>query len=181
KIAALRRRQGRWKEAIAGMRKAHALDPQNPFPAPDLAFMYCSLRDWPAAMQAFDRVVTLAPDSGYNQSLRAYFDLWSRGDTARAKALLKNIPGRGAEDLLAWARWDINLVERNFAAAEQVVSAGQSDPLAAGWGPPLPKSYLQGCVDLARGESARALVRFEKARPIFESYVREASQNAIRH
>src|SRR5205823_717596 len=38
KIAALRRRQGRWKEAIAGMRKAHALDPQNPFPAPDLAF-----------------------------------------------------------------------------------------------------------------------------------------------
>jgi TolB-like protein/Flp pilus assembly protein TadD len=181
RIAALRRRQGRWKEAIAGIQKAQAIDPQNPFPADDLAYMYCILRDWPAAAQAFDRLVTLAPDSVYNQILRAYVDLWSRGDTARAKALLKSVPGRGAEDLVVWARWDISLFERDFAAAEQIVSACQIDPLREGWGPPLPKSYLQGCVDLARGESARALVRFEEARPIFEGYVREAPQNAVRH
>jgi TolB-like protein/Tfp pilus assembly protein PilF len=181
RFAALRRRQGRWKEAMAGIQKAQAIDPQNPAPAPDLAFIYCSLRDWPAATQALDRLVTLAPDSVANQILRAYVDQRSRGDTARAKALLKNVPGRGAEDLLAWARWDISLMERDFAAAEQIVSASQIDPLPDGWGPPLPKSYLQGCVGLARGESARALVLFEEARPIFEGYVRAAPQNAVRH
>ena len=181
RIAALRRRQGAWKEAFAGMKRAQSVDPRNPTPAEDVAFMYCSLRDWPAAIQAWDHLLSLSPDSTNNQSLRAYVDIWSGGDTMRAKALLGDFPATDGPDFLAWARWDVSLLERNFELAERIVATCPVDPVVDGWGAPLPKSYLRACVALARGESGRALADFERARPIFERYVRDAPQDAVRH
>jgi tetratricopeptide (TPR) repeat protein len=45
---------------------------------------------------------------------------------------------------------------------------------------PLPKSYLQACVDLVRGDAAKAQAGFEAARPLLESTVAKSPQDAIR-
>jgi tetratricopeptide (TPR) repeat protein len=44
-----------------------------------------------------------------------------------------------------------------------------------------PKSFLNGCIDLAHGDNVAAQKSFEMARPIFEKAVEEAPENAARH
>jgi hypothetical protein len=48
-------------------------------------------------------------------------------------------------------------------------------------GAPLPKSYLQGCIDLVRNDAAHARTDFEAARPAMEKTVADSPQDAIRH
>jgi tetratricopeptide (TPR) repeat protein len=45
---------------------------------------------------------------------------------------------------------------------------------------PLPKSYLQACVDLVRGDAAKARAEFEVARPIIEKIVTDSPQDGTR-
>jgi tetratricopeptide (TPR) repeat protein len=45
---------------------------------------------------------------------------------------------------------------------------------------PLPKGYLQGCIDLVRGDSKSAQKNFETARPAFEKIVADTPQDATR-
>ena len=44
-----------------------------------------------------------------------------------------------------------------------------------------PKALFEGCIDLAKGDSAAAQKSFESARPIFEKAVTEAPDSASRH
>jgi len=182
RIGALRRRQGRWSEAISEVRQAQALDPQNPEVHRDLGWTLFGVRDWTGARQAFDRCIALAPDSLDYQFMRAYLDLLSTGDTARSKAVLAKLTTSMADTPFAvWTRWYVYLLERNFDAADRALDDSHFDSVPRDDGPPVPKSFLRGCTTLARDDSARTLSSFEEARPIFESSVRQAAQNAIRH
>jgi len=182
RIGALRRRQGRWSESINEARQAQALDPQNPEAYRELGWNLFGVRDWTGAGQAFDRCIALAPDSLDYQFQRAYFDLISTGDTARSKAILAKLTSSMVDTPFAvWTRYDVYLLERNFDAADRALDESHFDSVPRDDGPPVPKSFLRGCTALARGDSARALSSFEEARPIFESSVRQAAQNAIRH
>ena len=181
-IAMLHQAQGRWSDSVAEYQQALALDPRNGVTAEAVTFTYCYLRNWSAAKEASKRMIAVAPEAAVPRSIHAYIDLWSRGDIAAGKAYAQDLTTEGAETpIRAWARWDISLVERNFAAAEQAVDSCRFDPLPIGSTPPAPKSYLRGCIKLAKGETARALAEFEAARPIFEGYIREGSQGAARH
>src|SRR6185369_17392819 len=66
-------------------------------------------------------------------------------------------------------------------AAERAVALCRLETVATPPGIPLPKSYLQGCVDLVRNDNARAQSDFEAARPVLEKIVAEAPQDAPRH
>jgi tetratricopeptide (TPR) repeat protein len=44
-----------------------------------------------------------------------------------------------------------------------------------------PKSFLNGCIDLAQGDNVSAQKSFEIARPVFEKAVEEAPESATRH
>jgi TolB-like protein/Flp pilus assembly protein TadD len=181
-IAMLHQAQGRWSDSIAEYEQAFALDPRNGATAEAVTSTYCEMRNWSAAKEASERMIAIAPEAAILQSVHAYIDFWSRGDITRAKAFAQDLPTNGGDTpIRAWARWDINLVERNFAAAEQAVDSCAFDPLPIGSAPPAPKSYLRGCIKLAQGETARALSEFEAARPTFEGYVREGPQGALRH
>ena len=182
RIGALRRRQGRWSEAISEIRQAQALDPQNPLVHRDLGWNLFAVRDWTGAGQAFDRCIALTPDSSDYQFMRGYFDLLSTGDTTRSKADLAKLTSSTADTPLAvWVRWDVYVLERNFDAADRALDETHFDSIPRDDGPPVPNSFRRGCTALARGDSARALSSFEEARPTFESAVRHAAQNATRH
>ena len=45
----------------------------------------------------------------------------------------------------------------------------------------LPKSYLQACVDLVRGDTAKAQTEFETGRPAIKKLVADSPQDATRH
>jgi len=179
--AAIRRRQGRWTENLELLKKTQTIDPGNANVAEELAYTYTFLHDWPEAVRRQDRWVALAPDSVNAKVLRAYLDFWSEGNTIALKALLAQTPpGVDPSGLVTRARWDMAMIQRDFAAAEQALMTSTLDLFQSG-GQPTPKSFYRGCTALARGDQSAARTNFEPTLSIFEAAVQEAPDNAVRH
>src|SRR6266513_4188870 len=181
-IAAVLRRQGRWSEAIAAYQHAEAIDPRNQVTLYDGSQTYFGLRDWTAALRGLDRVLELAPDSVNVKIQRGYTEFLWKGNTASIKAALKSIPANLDPDgVVTFARWDASLMDRDSAAAERALADCRLETITSQPGAPLPKSYLQGCIDLVRNDLARARTDFEAARPALEKTVAASPQDSTRH
>ncbi|MEY2563475.1 MAG: eukaryotic-like serine/threonine-protein kinase [Verrucomicrobiota bacterium] len=179
--AAIRRRQGRWQEHLELLHKSQTLDPGNANVAEELAYSHAFLRNWPEAKKMQERVTVLAPDSVNAKISRAYFDFWSEGNTAPLQELLAKTPaGIDPGGLVTRARWDLAMIQRDFDAADRIMTAYALDQFQAN-GQPTPKSFYRGCTALARGDQPNARKNFELALPLFEDAVRQAPENAIRH
>jgi serine/threonine protein kinase/Tfp pilus assembly protein PilF len=113
--ATIERRLGHWEEAIAGLRRAIELDPRNINAYNQLAVTYESLRRFPEALAAVNRV--LAWNSANALALgRKATVFWATGDLQAAEPLLAN-PGispriRGMQALF----------QRRYAEAIQILS-----------------------------------------------------------
>jgi TolB-like protein/Tfp pilus assembly protein PilF len=181
-IAAVRRRQGRWTDSIVAYQNAERNDPRNSPMLYDFSQTYFALRDWRAAAQALDRVLALAPDSITVKIQRAYIEFFSKGNTAPIRAALQSISANIDPDgIVSFARWDVALMDRDAGAAGRTVESCRLESITSPSGVPLPKSYLQACTDLMRGDTARAQPGFEAARPAFEIMVANSPKDAPRH
>jgi TolB-like protein/class 3 adenylate cyclase/Flp pilus assembly protein TadD len=181
-IAAVQRRRGRWAEAIAAYEHALAIDPRNQVTLYDASQTYFGLRDWQNALRGLDRVLALAPDSVNVKIQRGYTEFFWKGSTAPMKAALESIPANLDPDgIVTFARWDVSLMDRDPAAAERALAACRLETITSQPGAPLPKSYLQACIDLVRGDNASAQKSFEAARTTFEKTVADSPQDATRH
>ena len=179
--AAIRRRQGRWNDNLELLKKSQTIDPGNANVAEEIAYTYSFLHDWPEATRTQERVIALAPDSVNARVLRAYLDFWSQGSTSALGEVLKQIPpGIDPSGLVTRARWDVAMIQQDYAAADQALTSCPLDQFQSG-GQPTPKSFYRGCVALARGDEAAARTNFEATLTIFEAAVQQAPANALRH
>src|SRR5437899_2842975 len=179
--AAVERRRGKWTQAIAAYQHAEQVDPRNPVMLYDSAQTYFGLRDWRTAAERMDRVLALFPDSFNVKIQRAYIEFLWKGSTAPIKAALESLPPNFDPDgVVTFARWDVSLMDRDVAAADKALAACQLETIASQTGVPLPKSYLQACVDLVRGDAAKARTEFETARPSIEKIVVNSPQDGTR-
>jgi TolB-like protein/class 3 adenylate cyclase len=175
-IAAVLRRQGRLTEAIEAYKHAEAIDPRNQLALYDASQTYFGLRDWSNALRGLDRVLELAPDSVNVKIQRGYIEFFATGNTAPIKAALESIPANIDPDgVVTFARWDVSLMDRDPAAAEKALASCRLETITSQPGAPLPKSYLQGCIDLVHNDTARAQTDFEAARPTLEKNRRRQS------
>ena len=180
--AAIERRRGHWSAALAAYEHAEAVDPRNSVMLYDASQTYFGLRDWRTAAERMDRVLALFPDSFNVKIQRAYIEFFWKGSTAPIKAALETLPPNLDPDgVVTFARWDVSLMNRDVVAAEKALAACQLETIAAQTGVPLPKSYLQACVDLVRGDAGKARAEFEAARPAIEKTVANSPQDGVRH
>ena len=179
-IAAIRRRQGRWDEATSGFRQALALDPRNPAPASEVAFSLMFQRKWKEASEAAQTAVALGPDLVNLRIRTAYLGFWWKNDTNALRTVVGSIPADvDPSGVVSLARWDLAMLERDFDRAQRALDACKLD-LITPYGTPLPRSFLQGSLEAARGNPAQADVSFEAAREIFEHQVQLAPDDGIR-
>jgi TolB-like protein len=61
-LAAITRRQGHWDESVAYWEQTLALDPRNTQLLTEEAFTYSMLRQFPAALRTYDRVLDIVPN-----------------------------------------------------------------------------------------------------------------------
>jgi serine/threonine-protein kinase len=180
-VAAIRRRQGRWNENLELLKKSQTIDPGNANVAEEIAYTYSFLHDWPEAARSQERVIALAPDSINARIVRTYLDFWSQGSTEALTKVLTEIPaGLDPAGLVTRARWDLAMIQRNYAAADQALTSCPLDVFQSN-GLPTPKSFFRGCTALARGDQASARTNFEATLPIFEAAMRQAPENGLRH
>jgi tetratricopeptide (TPR) repeat protein len=182
--ASLHRRLGHWRQSLTEFQKAVQLDPRNFNGPTDLAYHLSLMRDWPGATAAWDRALAIVPEFMFNKIVRAYVDFWSRGDLARGKALLDSSPADYAgqfKEFLAWMRWDFNLLQRDYDASAQAVDSIKDDPASGGFLGPITRSYMRGCIELARGNRDAATALFAESCKFFEERARKAPNRAHGH
>ncbi len=181
-IAAIRRRQGRWRETLAAYNHLAALDPQNPNIVRNLVYTNTAMRNWPMAAQAARRWLAIAADSVAAKVQAAYVDFWWHGSTGELKTELAKIPaGVDPDGMVTATRWDVAMIERDYASAENALLTCPLDEVSYLKIQPTPKSFLRGALALARGDAVAAQGSLEDARAKFEAAVQEAPTNAERH
>ena len=75
-IGLIRRRQGRWKESVASLKRAVELDPLSYGNLVELGETYSLVRDYPEAELVLDRAITIAPNipGAYTDKLVTYMN-----------------------------------------------------------------------------------------------------------
>jgi len=175
--AKIYRRQGRWREAIAGFEQARSLNPL--VDPPQLVRTLWAVRDWPATASAIKRnLQRQSPDMPYAKIGLAQIEIVTHGNVAAARAWLREIPaGVDPDGEVTLANWNLSMLERDWAAAEKWLGSFPSDEFPdAG-----PKSFYQAQIALARGDVGLARTLFEKVRPALESDVRAHPEDCATH
>jgi len=181
-VAAIRRRQGKWQEALEAFQRIEPLDPQNPNIVRNILFTNTALRKWPEAARAGERLSAIAPDSVSSRVQAAYVDFWWKGTTETLRSVLAQIPAEVDPDgVVTAARWDVALIDRDFEAAESALNGCRLQELSYLNAELTPKSFLQGVLEAAKGDAAAARPFFEAALVRFETAAREAPGSAERH
>jgi TolB-like protein/Flp pilus assembly protein TadD len=181
-VAYIRRRQGRWRDALHMLNQTIGRDPRNASIAHEYFRTLCFVRDWVNAVPAAERAVALAPDSPVVIVDARYVNFWSKGDLEPLQAALAALPPTVDPDgFVTVTRCDIALLARNFAAAEAAVTSRGDRVIISTLGVPSPTKYLLGCIALARGDATRARILFEEVRPHFESQAAANPLDSFRH
>jgi TolB-like protein/Flp pilus assembly protein TadD len=181
-VAAIRRRQGRWEEALATYERMEKLDPQNPNILRNLVFTNTSMRRWPQAAQAAAQFRTVASDSVVAKVQSAYVQFMWKGDiTALADSVAEIPAGNDPDGIVTVTRWESAMIQRDFAGAEAILAQSPRTKFSYLLGDLQPKTFLAGVTAVARGDRAAADQNFRLAAPLFERSVQEAADAAERH
>jgi TolB-like protein/Tfp pilus assembly protein PilF len=181
-IASIKRRQGLWSEALAAFERTQKIDPQNPNIVRNLLFTCTALRRWPEAAEWAAHMRAMAPASLVAKIQSGYVDFWWKGDTRLLEFLVSQVPaGTDPDGVITSVRWEVAMLKRDFSAAQAVLEGSPLNEFSYTNAAPTPKSFLNGCVDLAQGDVVKAQKSFEMARPAFEKSVEEAPESADRH
>src|SRR5205823_14336249 len=99
---------------------------------------------------------------------------------AAGRKILENIPADiDINGMVAVARWDLTMLERDYAAAEKILTDSPSEDFSPAR--EAPKTYYQGRTALARGDIESAQRYFAAVRPETEKRVRDNPGVAERH
>jgi len=178
-VAGIHRRQGGWRESVASFERAMSLDPRNRGLVFNAGNNYLFIRDWPAATACYNRALEIAPDLVRPKVGLAYLEVFRYSNPAAGRKILQNIPAGDSDRIVALARWDLAMLERDYAIAEKIlIDSSWEDFSQTGDNP---KAFYQGRIALARGEFKSAQRYFAATVPTIENWVRDNPNIAEHH
>lgn len=177
-IAYIRRRQGRFDDAIVELEKVLELDPTNARVTAELAQTYTVLRRYETADRYYAQASDLTPDDPISFQLRALNVVLWRGDVAASRALLEGMPKQQeSTSIMAWRMQD--LWERNFDSALERIDLVPLEIIGTPWAMS-PKSLLRAQVYRLQGEEEQAHAEYIKAQFLLERINRMDPSDARR-
>ncbi|PZR72169.1 MAG: hypothetical protein DLM73_13835 [Chthoniobacterales bacterium] len=159
------RRQGGWDDALKNLERAFELDPRNPRIVNNLSGVYDYMRRYDDEEALFDRAAVANPSTrNYSQLIHAQIEL-AKGDLAAARSFLNSLPaGYNPDGPTTWTRIHLALYERDPEMAATVLASWQKEELVGNLGVLLPVTYWQGVIARARGDAAKTIEAFTRAR-----------------
>jgi TolB-like protein/Flp pilus assembly protein TadD len=114
-IAFVHRRQGRWRDVLAGLERVQQLKPQDSSLLAEIAITQRQLRKYQEAERLLDRAIALAPDrtNPYFQKHHTHYAHY--GPSGRSRQVLEAAPKRTHGTEFFWYRQELG--ERNYEAA----------------------------------------------------------------
>jgi len=177
-MAAIQRREGKWRESIASYEKAASLDPRNPILLENFAMDYLAIRDYPAAAKVLDRAVAAAPDSFTIRALRTRVEFESKGNLRPTQELLATMPENvDPNGTITLTRYNYKMYERKFDEVLGILDRTPAQTSRGETNAPIPKSFLKATVYALQKEAAKAKANYEEALVIAERAVQESPQD----
>jgi TolB-like protein/Tfp pilus assembly protein PilF len=176
----IERRQGRWPEAVRNQEQASLLDPRNPATLTDLTVLYDLLRRYADENRVADNAIRALPQStSYFRLVKAQLQL-ETGQIAAARVILEKVPSDyDPSGATTFTRVQVALYERKFAEAETALAASKLTGFVGSTAELLPRSWLEGLLARAAGQSEAAKAAFLTARNAAEAGVQSAPDNAF--
>jgi serine/threonine protein kinase/Flp pilus assembly protein TadD len=160
----IRRRQGRFEEAVDNFTKAFQLNPRSGHDAYEAAYTHHNLRNYEEALTYIDKAISLQPGAAWYYTIKT-LALILMGDPQSARRLLSNLPSPER----AWMMWAyLEIFERNYDAALEHLSIPQGEIFNAGTSI-LSVNVLRGIIYLRMGKDELARTAFDSARVFLES------------
>ncbi len=172
----IRRRQGRWDQALDYLRRSLELNPRDPNLNLELGETYMALRRYREAEEYYDRTIALAPDELWGYSFKAVNTWLGSGDLERARATLERMP-KNNEPISQYIWYMQEMMERNYQAALDRLATVSTNSIEL-HDASLPKAMLAGFVYDAMGQPERARDSFESARTVLERELETRSGDA---
>ena len=171
------RREGHWDQSIAYFEQALTLDPRNLEFLVNAAHTYSMLRQFPAALKLYDRVLDLTPNNPDVMAAKASI-YQAEGNLQEAAELLTQV----SEQTSTGETFYINILqlrlERNYGEAIRLLQARQAQ---FNYGGQFDKAFDQVALALMQrlaGDTAGARVTAEQARNALEQLYRDQPDNA---
>ena len=119
-LALIARRQGHWDESVAYWEQALALDPRNRELLIDAAYTYSLLRQFPAALKIYDRVLDLLPNDTDTVAGEARI-YQAQGNLEQAGKLLVGVNAQTPSFIAFVTKMDQLFLERHFDEAIRLI------------------------------------------------------------
>ena len=137
------------------------------------------VRDWAAAAACYNHALEIKPDYVAARIGLACLEVFRNANPAAGRRILQNIPARlDSDGEVALTRWDMAMLERDYAAAEKILSDLPVEKFQAS---DAPKTYYQGRTALARGDKESAQRYFAATMPALEERMRDDPDDPERH
>src|SRR4029077_5507340 len=121
-LSRVTRRQGHWDETVAYSEQALALDPRNVALLMDAALTYAELREFPAALKLYDRVLDITPNDPDAMAAKAAI-YHAQGDLREAAKWVSGINEQAPSDLSFGIKVFQFELERNYGEATRLLEA----------------------------------------------------------
>ena len=109
-----------------------------------------------------------------------YVEVFRNANPAAGRRILENIPASLVSDgEVALTRWDLAMLERDYVAAEKILSDMPDGEFF--YDEEFPRTFFQGQTALARGDIESAQRYFAAATPIMEEWMRDDPDDPERH
>ncbi|MGC1322843.1 MAG: FlgO family outer membrane protein [Candidatus Udaeobacter sp.] len=165
----INRRRNNWAQAERDFSTAVALDPRNPNAYNLLADTYNLQRRHLLAAQVYDRVLAAGERTPIVFFRKASAIFNGTGNSTELRDVLANNPDMDIGGAQTPTRVFLALVDRNFAEAERVLAASpREDFQDIDYTFYYPKAWFEAMIARAKGDSARAIAAFSRARTILE-------------
>ena len=120
--AEIARREGHWDQSIAYFEQALALDPRNVQTLIAAAWTYAMLRQFPAALKLYDRVLDITPHDADVMATKAAI-YHAQGNLQEAARLLSGINEQTPNDVTFLRKISQLQYERNYGEAVRLLQA----------------------------------------------------------
>jgi len=185
-MGAIQRRQGKWTESTANLKKAVDLNPNDTWALQNLAFNYQLLRNFAAANKIMDRALEVDPKGLGLWEVKARLAIAETGDLSVAEKALTTIdslPVNSSEQKIeiAIARANILVLLRNYGELLQVADSLPDNPphnVPPDFGG---KYYVIGFARQALNDSFGAQTAFLKAKDVASAQLKQSPDDARVH
>src|SRR5438034_8437859 len=165
------------EEAEATFQRAIEINPREPKVFYNYATLLTKKGDVAKARWASDRSLELAPESVFFRLFRAEEEFLWTGEVARTRKFLAQIPaGKDPDGRVTAAHCTVALYERNFSEALRLLAGCPFERLPSlegGFGPMVPKEFVEGWIHFYAGNKERAYIALDSARWILEMEAKE--------